>query len=1206
MARKQNSSQAGRNMGVPGRAVTVSSARSSSSGLIASLSRTSLSDGLSVSPSSIYWALQDEKPPAPQTEIMSFQHLPYDLLFNISYYLQYNDVLALQLTCKSLYYSFTTRPIYRKLALDLLRRCRPLPLKGFQKLGDLTTPQLMACVHRAANYERAWLVRAPRPITSHSNNYLDVGDDDRSASSLSSPVNTGTNYTLCATKSGKVVCWDVQTDTCLAEWNPGEKWELWKCRVEFEDKMVYFTMAKVLQGTNSYDDTRIMLFTLIKISFTGSETPSGTRVPSSIPTFNPIASFKTVGVVMNIFLLDPRERLLSAFVWVSGSNTIGLYVLLDWEKEEYVFVDTGVECVMSSNWSCILFEDNIVIHCEDSNAAFQHFYPIPMLRRYAKRFERSVSSSRTGGTGSSLGEGGGLEPVNERTPVLSGRVVPFESIVKKFEFPAPFLADRYYDDGPSSPSSTASGTVSARVDSGSGRTLDSSLSPLSLLSTSSSGTRNRNTRTRTATPTNTYSNPNTNTNVYPNPNPFPFPPWYPESAHFVRQWWPTLPTNNTSFSSSSSPSSSSSSHHDDAYSTSGGATFPSASSASSASPRTSCTVVLLAAHDTRTHRTRFVLAQHYFRVPMALPWVDPMSGGSGSGGVNVSMPGMSSGMGGGGGIGRRTARTAGWVGLGERRRSLHSNHNNPNTGSNTGAGRGMVYDIGDMTSMSTIISPSSPATAGNGTSVSGVTAATAGSASGITSGGTTPTPMSMSMSTSNLGSATGAATTLTSLSSSGQPNGPLDMFFIDGPPEGSIVARFCVPPEAEVETGPVPVPVTEVVGAAKEAERGRGNVNRTGDGPSSSSPSNPISGFRGNVSGSASSSSYSTSSAANPGSEGVGAGVVGDSVSAKGKGKQKDVSTSTSTSVVAGEGGDGDGECEDKEEDDLGKGREDLDGKTNMNSSSTAATSSSTTTSASSSSSSSSASTPTPTQYFHTPRHSPPPPIDQDPMRLWYVSEPFEVVCLEDPPPAAGGEGGEGEGVVQDEDEDGLQERPRPLLAVDFGHAVWIEYYDGNTEGARGKGRGRRGDTLTSTSMSRPRSRFDEDGQESAVDHGDGGGGGESEEAEEEAEAEVDETEAEEDEGDGDDEEDDEDSNTAPPFVHPPLAHKRLRFVTFPPFTDEGRVVYTDEGWGSSQVKTLEVPPELDLHGVETINIDQSQGAVILSVEGKIFILCYE
>lgn len=83
------------------------------------------------------------------------------------------------------------------------------------------------------------------------------------------------------------------------------------------------------------------------------------------PIFFPLTSFHTTGVVMNVFLLDPPRRLLSAFVWVASSNTIGeklkernsgphadrtlgLYVLLDWAKDEYIFVDTGVGCVSAT------------------------------------------------------------------------------------------------------------------------------------------------------------------------------------------------------------------------------------------------------------------------------------------------------------------------------------------------------------------------------------------------------------------------------------------------------------------------------------------------------------------------------------------------------------------------------------------------------------------------------------------------------------------------------------------------------------------------------------------------------------------------------------------------------------------------------------------------------------------------------------------
>ena len=48
---------------------------------------------------------------------------------------------------------------------------------------------------------------------------------------------------------------------------------------------------------------------------------------------------------MNVFLLDPPGRLLASFIWVSGPNTIGLYTLLDWDTQEYVYIDTGIECV---------------------------------------------------------------------------------------------------------------------------------------------------------------------------------------------------------------------------------------------------------------------------------------------------------------------------------------------------------------------------------------------------------------------------------------------------------------------------------------------------------------------------------------------------------------------------------------------------------------------------------------------------------------------------------------------------------------------------------------------------------------------------------------------------------------------------------------------------------------------------------------------
>ncbi|KAG6331424.1 hypothetical protein ID866_7665 [Astraeus odoratus] len=678
---------------------------------------------------------------------MSLHTLPYDLLFHIVQYLDVADVHCLQAahpkTCKSLRSFALTRPVYRLLACTLLSRSRPLPLPAFQRLADLSTENLIRAVDRASQFERSWRVRAPRPATSpfplpppHAGQgrsfqwYTRISAPPNEEIDWLSPITS--SYTLCATKTGRVVCWDVAQDVCLAEWDPRtlgaqlpspngvslragagaeRKWELWKCRVEFDERAVYFTMARVLKG--SYDDARAMEFVLMKLAFPPeppertspnasplsnpqsipadnlwfprqkspetsssstrcSPTSTSSALPidpcyepdPSKPVFLHLTSFYTTGVVMNVFLLDPPRRLLSAFVWIASSSTIGLYVLLDWAEDEYVFVDTSVSCLISSNWSCILHEDQIVIHSEEADAAYQYFYPLNILRKFSR--------ARKGGDDEASADGPGhqdpLSHLRSQLPFISKRLRPVKSISKKFVFPRVAASTPPRDTEPSveallalggigfeqnasgnddpAPADVIAGpsSLSGPVNgNGNGRTEivpgGSNISEMDTVATRASSDRSVKgkdkaramdedtieeqlpppapespcakekgkmkersvsthdqsvldeietgsapavpgpssaTEERTVPPPSTALVPVAQT-PEPEQNPYPFPPWYPESAHFVRQWWPTLP----------------------------------------GVPRLSCTVVLLAAHDPDTHRTRFVLAQHYFRVPIA-------------------------------------------------------------------------------------------------------------------------------------------------------------------------------------------------------------------------------------------------------------------------------------------------------------------------------------------------------------------------------------------------------------------------------------------------------------------------------------------------------------------------------------------------------------------------------------------------------------
>lgn len=212
---------------------------------------------------------------------------------------------------------------------------------------------------------------------------------------------------------------------------------------------------------------------------------------------------------------------------------------------------------------------------------------------------------------------------------------------------------------------------------------------------------------------------------------------------------------------------------------------------------------------------------------------------------------------------------------------------------------------------------------------------------------------------------------------------------------------------------------------------------------------------------------------------------------------------------------------------------------------------------------------------------------DDEMLHLWYVSTPFEVVCVLD-------------GTGDNDDDEEAGDRPRPLVAVDFGHAVWIEYAaePGGVYGvdaSRLVGNGPFSD-----------SEDDGDDEDDALfaNMSDDGSGSTSASTSNGARRHHDlpgRTASESTnphDGDG--------------TIYDPRRHrvpKCLRFVTFPPvFTAVDRKREKGRLWREEAVvRTLEIPEELDLDGVETINIDQSQGAVILSVkEGKIFILRYE
>ena len=88
---------------------------------------------------------------------------------------------------------------------------------------------------------------------------------------------------------------------------------------------------------------RLWNLELRQIHFPGQKPDSEEQMNPSFSTLR-VGSFKTLGIVMNVFLLDPEAPLLAWFVWIRRSNS-GLYVAFDWYKEEHYLCATGVSSI---------------------------------------------------------------------------------------------------------------------------------------------------------------------------------------------------------------------------------------------------------------------------------------------------------------------------------------------------------------------------------------------------------------------------------------------------------------------------------------------------------------------------------------------------------------------------------------------------------------------------------------------------------------------------------------------------------------------------------------------------------------------------------------------------------------------------------------------------------------------------------------------
>ena len=140
--------------------------------------------------------------------------------------------------CAALHEFVLTRSIWRNYAVTMLDQCQPLRMEGFQRIIDLDTARLKEAVIAGTRLRDRWSTHCPQ-LKQPPTMVETVTEEDII---WQSPISS--KHVLCCTKTGKVLCWEVHTGKRLTELDAGEDWEIWKCRIEFDERVVFFAMAR--------------------------------------------------------------------------------------------------------------------------------------------------------------------------------------------------------------------------------------------------------------------------------------------------------------------------------------------------------------------------------------------------------------------------------------------------------------------------------------------------------------------------------------------------------------------------------------------------------------------------------------------------------------------------------------------------------------------------------------------------------------------------------------------------------------------------------------------------------------------------------------------------------------------------------------------------------------------------------------------------
>ncbi|TDL18371.1 hypothetical protein BD410DRAFT_793430 [Rickenella mellea] len=212
----------------------------------------------------------------------------------------------------------------------MLCHSRPLPLKGFALLEELSVTDLKHACLRATFLEENWnSTKQPQCVTPPRVVQVIIPGED--GDYIVRVWRITSDFILVATVLGKIVCWDIDADQVAGVHTLGERWVVFNCRADYTYKRVFCIcgLYPLSEG--------LMKFALLQVQFPAADTDARQVTFSTLATFS-----LPYSQVLDLYILDPFRRLVCVLFMFPESNSIGLYILFDWDTGLNALVDTEI------------------------------------------------------------------------------------------------------------------------------------------------------------------------------------------------------------------------------------------------------------------------------------------------------------------------------------------------------------------------------------------------------------------------------------------------------------------------------------------------------------------------------------------------------------------------------------------------------------------------------------------------------------------------------------------------------------------------------------------------------------------------------------------------------------------------------------------------------------------------------------------------